>query len=72
MVEVFKTNVENSDHAIKLIDLICKAFIGFKANFDLEDCDNILRVECANGIIQPLTLIRFLKDAGFKAEVLPD
>lgn len=72
MVEVFKTNVETQNDAIELIDLICKAFNGFKASFDLEDCDNILRIECANEIIHPLVLIDFLKDAGFNAEVLPD
>jgi len=45
MVEVFKTNVKYQDHAKMLIDQIQKIFIDYKVNFDLEDCDKILRIE---------------------------
>lgn len=51
MVEVFKTNVEESVHACMLVDQIHKTFKNYKANFDLEDCDKILRVECTTGDI---------------------
>jgi len=71
MVEVFKTNVNERDHANMLIDLIHKTFINYKANFDLHDCDNILRVECRTGLIPPALLIDLLKEFGFQAEVLP-
>ncbi|MEO6000870.1 MAG: hypothetical protein ABIN89_28745 [Chitinophagaceae bacterium] len=72
MVEVFKTNVEDPYYANILVDQIQKVFVGYKANFDLEDCDRILRVICASGIIDALSLIDFFKDFGFYAEVLPD
>jgi hypothetical protein len=72
MVEVFKTNVKDLDHAKMLIDQIHKNFIDYKANFDLQDCDNILRVEYTSGMVQASHLIDLLKDFGFKAEVLPD
>ena len=49
MVEVFKTNVKDQGVADKLIDQIHRIFIGYMANFDLEDCDNILRVKCMYG-----------------------
>ena len=71
MVEVFKTNVNERGHANMLIDLIHKTFIDYKANFDLWDCDKILRVECRTGLIIPATLIDLLKEFGFHAEVLP-
>ncbi len=45
MVEVFKTNVEDSSHADLLIEQIHKTYTHYTANFDLEDCDKILRVE---------------------------
>lgn len=45
MVEVFKTNVEQTAHAEKLAALLRLHFPGSKVNFDLEDCDRILRVE---------------------------
>ena len=72
MVEVFKTNVKDNDHAGMLIDQIHKNFVEYKANFDLEDCDRILRVRCTTGLVQSFLLINLLKDFGFIAEVLPD
>jgi hypothetical protein len=42
---VFKTNVQQAAHAEKLVTLLRLHFPGSKVNFDLEDCDRILRVE---------------------------
>ncbi|KAA5548251.1 hypothetical protein [Adhaeribacter rhizoryzae] len=72
MVEVFKTNVENPNQANMLLDQIHRHFRNYKANFDLDDCDKILRVKSDLEFIQPAALINLLQDLGFKAEVLPD
>lgn len=72
MVEVFRTNVTDRHHANMLLDHIHRSFAGYKANFDLEDCDRILRVKSAAGFIQASYLIELLKDFGFHAEVLSD
>lgn len=72
MIEVFKTNVESHDQAMMLIDRIHKNFVDYNANFDLHDCDNILRIKSSGVFIQSDGLINFLKDFGFHAEVLPD
>ena len=72
MIEVFKTNVESRDQAKMLIEEIHRNFAGYKANFDLQDCDNILRVKSVAESIEADCLINFLKDFGFEAEVLPD
>ena len=72
MIEVFKTNVKDHELANMLVDQIHKTFVGYKANFDLQDCDNILRVKSATASIQCECLINLLKDFGFHAEVLPD
>ena len=72
MVEVFKTDICDAEHAIVLLDQIHKNFQGYKANFDLEDCDKILRVKCTTGTIQPYRIISLLRDFGCHAEVLPD
>ena len=72
MVEIFKTNVENSDQANLLISRIHEAFAGYTANFDLEDCDRILRVKSATGGMESSLLIRLLEKFGFHAEILPD
>jgi hypothetical protein len=72
MVEVFRTNVKGRRHARRLLAQIHAHFEGYRANFDLEDCDQILRVESQGECIQPGGLIRLLREAGFQAEVLPD
>ena len=72
MVEVFKTNVKDQDMADTLIDQIHKNFIGYKANFDLQDCDNILRVKSMTGSIESNLLIYLLNEFGFNAEILQD
>lgn len=71
-VEVFKTNVRNRDQANMLMDQIHKTFVDYNANFDLEDCDNILRVTCTTGFIHTSFLINILDELGCQAEVLPD
>src|SRR6478609_6922826 len=43
-VEVFKTNVADPERAKWLVDQIERNFTNCKVNFDLDDCDRILRV----------------------------
>lgn len=45
MVEVFKTNVQERNEATKIIQTLLEHFPNHIINFDLEDCDNILRIE---------------------------
>ena len=45
MLEIFKTNVRKVSEAKKLVILLLDHFPEAKINFDLKDCDNILRVE---------------------------
>jgi len=63
MIEVFKTNVMQAQQAKKIIDLLLCYFPDCKINFDLEDCDKILRVEGCNFF--SVDIINFLKSIGF-------
>lgn len=72
MVEVFKTNVDNTKQAQSLVDKIHNQFPDYKVNFDLEDYDNILRVECAGYTLDSEAIIEMLEHVGYHAEVLPD
>lgn len=72
MVEVFKTNVKSEQKARKITDQIHKTFIGYLANFDLEDCDKILRIKYPGSSLQSSSLIALLREWGVHAEVLPD
>ncbi|MBS1682937.1 MAG: hypothetical protein JST48_14590 [Bacteroidetes bacterium] len=50
MVEVFKTNIRHKRTADKIkIELLLR-FPGCKVNFDLHDCDRILRIESTASI----------------------
>jgi hypothetical protein len=68
MVEVFKTNVQRRELAEQLASILRGRFAFSKINFDLEDCDKILRVEgnhiCVEAIIEVLTT------RGLECEVL--
>lgn len=72
MVEVFKTNVTARRQARWLLHQIHATFTHYRANFDLDDCDKVLRVESRTGFVSPPGLIALLHQAGFQAEVLPD
>jgi hypothetical protein len=71
MVEVFKTNVTDSRQAQLLVDAIQASFANCTANFDLDDCDRILRV-VSKSFVQQSAVIALLYGHGFHAEVLPD
>jgi hypothetical protein len=45
MAEVFKTNVQEAEVAEKIVRLLYTHFPARKINFDLEDCDKILRID---------------------------
>ena len=70
-IEVFKTDVVDPEQAKWLVDQIERNFANCKVNFDLDDCDRILRVAAKNNIQSDL-LIDLLKNIGCRAEVLPD
>lgn len=72
MVEVFKTNVDSRQHARMVLAQILRACAGYKANFDLEDCDRILRVVNISGNVNPSLVINLLRKYGFNGEVLTD
>ena len=72
MIEVFKTDIGDPKEAKRLVDLICHAINHCEANFDLEDCDRVLRVECKKGSFNSLEVIEILNRAGFQVEVMED
>lgn len=72
MVEVFKTNVTERYYAEKLVGEIHKHFVSYKANFDLDDCDKILRVKSVAEPIEVNVLVHLINRHGFDAEILPD
>lgn len=68
MVEVFKTNVRQRRQAKLLLGILQKRFPLFRINFDLEDCDKILRVEGEN--IHQEKITGLLIENGYQCNIL--
>jgi hypothetical protein len=68
MVEVFKTNIQNGRQATVVLKKLVQLFPKCRINFDLTDCDKILRVE--GKIASPEKIIEVVTTDGFKCEVL--
>jgi len=68
MVEVFKTNVQKSRQAKQVVTVLQKYFPGSKINFDLDDCDKVLRVEAK--ALAPQQVIQLVTQNGFTCIVL--
>ncbi len=69
MVEVFKTSVTDKEVAEKIISDLILQLPESKINFDLTDCDNILRVESKNAIVVK-SITEYLVRHGYICEVL--
>jgi len=70
MVEVFKTNVQQHEQAEQLASVLRGRIDFCQVNFDLEDCDKILRVEGEEICVE--TVIEILNTHGLQCEVLSD
>ncbi len=72
IVEVFKTNVQEIEETEMLIQKLLEHFPQSRINFDLEDCDRILRVEEKNIPVTICTkkIISVLQSSGYNCEVL--
>lgn len=68
MVEVFKTDVEQLNDADEIIQKLLEHFPESKINFDLDDCDNILRVEAKTIYIEKI--IEVINSSGFHCIIL--
>jgi hypothetical protein len=72
MIEVFKTDVQEEQHARLLAESIQSAFEQYHATFDLGDCDKILRIHNPRGVVQSTAVINILRKYGYFCDVLED
>ena len=68
MIEAFKTNIQKKAESKMLHCILSDAFPSFKINFDLSDCDKVLRVE--GDTMEAFRIIMLVKEYGFNCEVL--
>ena len=67
-IEVFKTNIKKKNDARQIIQKLNSLFPELKVNFDLDDCDKILRVEGGNISVDQITY--FICQIGFQCNPL--
>ncbi|MDF2457286.1 MAG: hypothetical protein K0R51_3279 [Cytophagaceae bacterium] len=67
-VEVFKTNVSEEQDADQLLVVLLQNFPRLEINFDLEDCDRILRIE--GHAVSNEQIIALLSTYGYQCSAL--
>jgi hypothetical protein len=70
MIYVFKTNVKTKKAVKQLAPKLNSLIAASKWNFDLEDCDHILRIECDTDVSEKAKNV--LQDNGFECLELED
>ena len=68
-IEVFKTNVQWPNEANRIVTSLTKELSNAKINFDLEDCDKILRIEGTNKYKNKY-IMTYLNRLGYSCEIL--
>ena len=68
MVEVFKTNVKQVKIARQLTASLLQHFPQHKVNFDLQDCDRILRIE--GSAVSIKKILEVVTGHGYECSVL--
>ena len=69
-VEVFKTNVLNKRAAKAIMEEIGLHQPQYKCNFDLEDCDKVLRIENASGRVDAQLIFTILEKNNHEGAIL--
>jgi hypothetical protein len=68
MIEIFKTNIQEDTNINSITQKLLKHFPASKIDFDLEDCDKILRIE--SSFIDIKKVILLLNKDKFQCELL--
>jgi len=69
-VKIFKTNIRNVKDAAEILISLLAIYPLYKINFDLDDIDNILRIEAEQIEIEPDNIIGYMVDLGYCCEEL--
>ncbi|MDB5141041.1 MAG: hypothetical protein JWR12_2957 [Mucilaginibacter sp.] len=72
MVEIFKTNVNNRKLAGSVLKELHTCFPTCCFNFDLDDCDRILRVQSDGVSIEITKIIQIVKTHFIEVSLLED
>jgi hypothetical protein len=69
-VEIFRTDVTSQQRADGIVSLLSEVWPELKFNFDLDDCDNVLRIEYGQNPVDISSIITFVKNLHCSIELL--
>ena len=72
MIEVFKTSIQNLHQAKAVRQLLLDVDPLLEINFDLDDCDRILRIKNIEKAVDISVVFNVLHGKGIYVEVLAD
>jgi len=72
MVEIFRTNVKSKRLAGKVLKTLQSHLPAFEFNFDLQDCDHILRVQSNGSMVECAMIIRIVKGHSIDISLFED
>lgn len=70
MIEVFKTDIKNKTTAKAIIKILKQSFPTSNFNFDLNDCDKILRITSNQNIASQV--VEIISSQGFRCDILEE
>jgi hypothetical protein len=72
-IHVYKTDVESREDEARITAVLTDEFTepDYEISFDLEDCDNVFRIESLNGKIDEDKIFKIFKRNGFSLEKMP-
>jgi hypothetical protein len=71
-VEIFRTNVKGKRAAKMILKALHVTFPEYHFNFDLEDCDRILRVESSGAFFETAKIIQMVKGYNMSISLFED
>jgi hypothetical protein len=72
MVEIFKTNVNNKKLAKKVLKTLHAHLPAYCFNFDLDDCDRILRAQSPGIPVEITRIIQIVREHQIRISLLGD
>ncbi len=72
IVEIFKTDVTDNNKGSVILRMLNEKFPSYIANFDLDDCDKVLRIESHSDDIDIESVIEFVSNLKTQITLIED
>ena len=72
IVEIFKTDVTDNNKGSVILRMLKERFPSYTVNFDLDDCDKVLRIESHSDDIDIESVIEFVSNLKTQITLIED